>query len=88
MRPSRGRRALAAVKDLAEAPVRLLRPASAPAAVPDAATILSAMATAVVVLDREGRFRSANQAAEQFFALSAASLGALALFSRVKRLRS
>ena len=46
MRPSRGRRALAAVKDLAEAPVRLLRPAPSPAAVPDAATILSAMATA------------------------------------------
>jgi two-component system nitrogen regulation sensor histidine kinase GlnL len=79
MRPSRGRRALAAVKDLAEAPVRLLRPAPTPAAAPDAATILSAMAIAVVVLDREGRFRSANQAAEQFFALSAASLGATRL---------
>ena len=71
MKPSRGRRALAAVKDLAEAPVRLLRPQPAQ---PDAATVLAAMATAVVVLDRAGRFRSANQAAEQFFGLSAAAL--------------
>lgn len=71
MRPSRGRRALAAVKDLAEVPVRLLRPQPSQ---PDPAAVLAAMATAVVVVDREGRFRSANQAAEQFFGLSAASL--------------
>lgn len=76
MRPSRGRRALAAVKDLAEAPVRLLRPAPAQ---PDPAAILAAMTTAVVVLDREGRFRSANQAAEQFFGASAAALRAIRL---------
>ena len=71
MRPSRGRRAIAAVKDLAEVPVRLLRPQPSQ---PDPAAVLAAMATAVIVLDREGRFRSANQAAEQFFGLSAASL--------------
>jgi two-component system nitrogen regulation sensor histidine kinase GlnL len=76
MKPSRGRRALAAVKDLAEAPVRLLRPAPAQ---PDAAAILAAMAVAVVVLDREGRFRCANPAAEQFFGASAAALCAMRL---------
>lgn len=76
MKPSRGRRALAAVRDLAEAPVRLLR---AQPGEPDAAAILSSLAIAVVVLDRQGRFRSANQAAEQFFAHSAASLAAMRL---------
>lgn len=76
MKTSRGRRALAAVKDLAEAPVRLLRPAVAQ---PDPAAILAAMATAVVVVDREGRFRSVNPAAEQFFGASAAALRGLRL---------
>ncbi|TQF80995.1 PAS domain-containing protein [Elioraea sp. Yellowstone] len=76
MRPSRSRRALAAARGLAEAPVRLLR---AQPDEPDAASILSSLAIAVVVLDRQGRFRSANQAAEQFFAQSAASLAAMRL---------
>ncbi|WP_144185147.1 two-component system sensor histidine kinase NtrB [Elioraea rosea] len=57
-----------------EAPARLLRPAVASTPAPDAASILSALATAVVVVDRQGRFRFANQAAEEFFALSATSL--------------
>jgi two-component system nitrogen regulation sensor histidine kinase GlnL len=57
---------------LAEAPARLLRPAAPPP--PEPSAILSALATAVVVVDRQGRFRFANQAAEQFFALSSASL--------------
>ncbi len=78
LKAGRGRRSLAVVRDLAEeimeAPARLLRPAVASTPAPDAASILSALATAVVVVDRQGRFRFANQAAEEFFALSATSL--------------
>jgi two-component system nitrogen regulation sensor histidine kinase GlnL len=70
-------RAFAVVRGLAEAPARLLRPPSPPA--PDPAAILSALATAVVVVDRQGRFHFANQAAEEFFALSATSLRATRL---------
>jgi len=62
---------------LSEAPARLLRPLAPPA--PDAGAILAALATAVVVVDRLGRFRYANQAAEEFFALSATSLRATRL---------
>jgi two-component system nitrogen regulation sensor histidine kinase GlnL len=76
MKSSRGRRALATVNGLAEAPVRLLRPQPAP---PDPAAVLAALATAVVVLDRAGRFCSANQAAEEFFGLSATSLAGMTL---------
>lgn len=68
MKPSRGRRMFAAVAGLAAG----ARPQQA--AEPDAAAILGALATAVVVLDRDGRFRSANPAAEQFFGASAAAL--------------
>jgi len=85
MKVGRGRRGLAVVRGLAEglagglaeAPARLLRPVAPPA--PDASAILSALATAVVVVDRQGRFRFANQAAEEFFALSATSLRATRL---------
>jgi two-component system nitrogen regulation sensor histidine kinase GlnL len=81
MKVGRGRRGLAVVREiaegLAEAPARLLRPVAPPA--PEASAILSALATAVVVVDRQGRFRFANQAAEEFFALSATSLRATRL---------
>ena len=81
MRAGRGRRPLEVVtglaEALAEAPARLIRAPAPPA--PEAAAILSALATAVVVVDRQGRFRFANQAAEEFFALSASSLRALRL---------
>ena len=83
MKVGRGRRSLAVVRGLAEglaeAPARLLRAAPSPVATPDAGAILSALATAVVVVDRQGRFRYANQAAEEFFALSATSLRAMRL---------
>ncbi len=46
---------------------------------PSAAAILAAMAPAVIVLDAAHRFRFANQAAEAFFALSAASLAGMRL---------
>jgi two-component system nitrogen regulation sensor histidine kinase GlnL len=70
-------RGFAVVRGLAEAPAGLLRPPSPP--VPDPAAILGALATAVVVVDRQGRFHFANQAAEEFFALSATSLRATRL---------
>jgi two-component system, NtrC family, nitrogen regulation sensor histidine kinase GlnL len=57
------RRVLAAVGRAAERP----RP-------PEAAAILSALPVPVVLLDREDRFRFVNNAAEQFFGLSAAQL--------------
>lgn len=69
--------AFALVRGLAEAPVRALRPPAPPG--PDPAAILAALATAVVVVDRLGRFHFANQAAEEFFALSATSLRATRL---------
>ena len=62
---------------LAEAPARLLRAPAPPAPEPHA--ILAALATAVVVVDGQGRFRFANQAAEEFFALSSTSLRATRL---------
>lgn len=46
---------------------------------PDATAILGAIAVPVVVLDAEGRFVSANAAAEQFFRASAASLAQMRL---------
>jgi len=46
---------------------------------PDAAGLLSALPVPVVVLGPENRFRFANQAAEQFFGLSAAQLTANSL---------
>jgi two-component system nitrogen regulation sensor histidine kinase GlnL len=46
---------------------------------PDPAALLSALPVATVLLDREGRFRFANSAAEQFFGLSVAQLRNLAL---------
>ncbi|MCU0987601.1 MAG: ATP-binding protein [Acetobacteraceae bacterium] len=70
-------RAFAVVRGLAEAPARLLRAPAPPG--PDPAAILAALATAVVVLDRQGRFHFVNQAAEEFFALSATSLRATRL---------
>ena len=56
-------------------------PASAKVApeAPSAAAILAAMAPAVIVLDSAHRFRFANQAAEAFFALSAATLAGMRL---------
>ncbi len=45
-----------------------------PPAVPDAAAILSAMPVACVLVDADNRFRAANPAAEQFFALSVSQL--------------
>ncbi|MCU0985983.1 MAG: ATP-binding protein [Acetobacteraceae bacterium] len=70
-------RAFAVVRGLAEAPARLLRQPVPPG--PEPAAILAALATAVVVVDRLGRFHFANQAAEEFFALSATSLRATRL---------
>lgn len=43
-------------------------------ATPDASLILAALPVATIVLDVENRFRSANNAAEQFFGASASSL--------------
>jgi len=85
MKAGRGRRGLAVLRGIgeamsgggAEAPARLLRAVAPPAPEPQA--ILAALATPVVVVDRLGRFRFANQAAEEFFALSAASLRATRL---------
>lgn len=53
--------------------------AAAAIGVPDCAAILSALPLPAVVLDAENRFRFANNAAELFFQLSAASLAALRL---------
>lgn len=47
--------------------------------VPDTASILAALPVATVVLDAENRVRSANNAAEQFFGLSFASLSGMSL---------
>ncbi|WP_291297043.1 nitrogen regulation protein NR(II) [Elioraea sp.] len=89
MMAGRGRRTLSVVRGLAEGlagniaggfadpPARLLRSQAPPAPEPQA--ILAALATAVVVVDRQGRFRFANQAAEEFFALSSTSLRATRL---------
>ena len=55
------------------------QPQQHPAAVPDAAAVLSALPLPAVVLDAEDRFRYANTAAEQFFQLSSASLATLRL---------
>jgi two-component system nitrogen regulation sensor histidine kinase GlnL len=46
---------------------------------PEATAVLAALPVAAVVLDAEDRFRFANPAAELFFQLSAASLGAMSL---------
>lgn len=46
---------------------------------PDTASILAALPVATVVLDAENRVRSANNAAEQFFGLSFASLSGMSL---------
>jgi two-component system nitrogen regulation sensor histidine kinase GlnL len=46
---------------------------------PDCGAVLSALPSPVIVLDAESRFRFVNQAAELFFQLSAASLGAIRL---------
>jgi two-component system nitrogen regulation sensor histidine kinase GlnL len=54
-------------------------PPSPAAPLPEAAAILSALPLPAVVLDAEGRFRYANNAAELFFQLSAASLALLRL---------
>ena len=43
-------------------------------ALPDPAALLSAVPVACVLIDRETRFRAANPAAEQFFALSVSQL--------------
>ncbi|MFQ3622471.1 MAG: ATP-binding protein [Acetobacteraceae bacterium] len=82
MRLSRSRRMFGVVKGLAEPPARPLRP---PLARPDPLSILAAMSPAVVVVDAEARFRFANQAAEQFFALSAATLAATRLDELIPR---
>ncbi len=82
MRVSRSRRAFGVIKGLAETAARPLRP---PLAAPDPLSILAAMAPAVVVVDAEGRFRFANHAAEQFFALSAATLASMRLDELVPR---
>jgi len=59
---------------------RLVRPpAPATPVVPDALAVLGALPIPVVVLDPEDRFGFANQAAELFFQLSAASLRQLSL---------
>lgn len=47
--------------------------------VPDTGSILAALPVATVVLDTENRVRSANNAAEQFFGLSFASLSGMSL---------
>lgn len=57
---------------------RALRPASRVRPV-DTAAILSALPIPVVLLDPENRFRHVNQAAEQFFGISAAGLASLRL---------
>jgi two-component system nitrogen regulation sensor histidine kinase GlnL len=57
---------------------RALRPASRVRPV-DTAAILSALPIPVVLLDPENRFRHVNQAAEQFFGISAAGLAQLRL---------
>ena len=54
-------------------PVARLIPARV-ATAPDPALILAALPVATIVLDAENRFRSANNAAEQFFGASASSL--------------
>jgi two-component system, NtrC family, nitrogen regulation sensor histidine kinase GlnL len=46
---------------------------------PDAAAVLGALPAPVLVLDAENRFRYVNQAAEQFFGISAAQLAPLSL---------
>jgi two-component system nitrogen regulation sensor histidine kinase GlnL len=46
---------------------------------PDAAAMLSALPVACVLLDAENRFRYANSAAEQFFAISVSQLSHLCL---------
>ncbi|MFI4947704.1 MAG: nitrogen regulation protein NR(II) [Alphaproteobacteria bacterium] len=49
-------------------------PSAPPAALPDAATLLAALPNPVLTLDRAGKVRFANPAAEQFFGISAAAL--------------
>ncbi len=49
-------------------------PSAPPAALPDAATLLAALPNPVLTLDRAGKVRFANPAAEQFFGVSAAAL--------------
>jgi two-component system, NtrC family, nitrogen regulation sensor histidine kinase GlnL len=46
----------------------------APVALPDYASLFSAIPTACVLLDHDNQFRAANQAAEQFFGLSLSQL--------------
>jgi len=50
------------------------KPRVAPLPAPDAAALFAAVPAACMLLDRENRFRAANQAAEQFFAVSLAQL--------------
>jgi two-component system, NtrC family, nitrogen regulation sensor histidine kinase GlnL len=58
---------------------RVLRPTAGRVRPIDAAAILSALPIPVVLLDPENRFRHVNQAAEQFFGISAAGLAQLRL---------
>src|SRR4051812_11424249 len=58
---------------------RALRPAASRVRPVDSAAILSALPIPVVLLDPENRFRHVNQAAEQFFGISAAGLAQLRL---------
>jgi two-component system nitrogen regulation sensor histidine kinase GlnL len=58
-------------------PSRASRPLPAPA--PDTASILAALPVATVLLDGDNRVLHANNAAEQFFGLSVASLGSMSL---------
>src|SRR4051812_7344902 len=58
---------------------RALRPVAGRARPVDAAAILGALPIPVVLLDPENHFRHVNQAAEQFFGMSAAGLAQLRL---------
>jgi two-component system nitrogen regulation sensor histidine kinase GlnL len=58
---------------------RALRPVASHVRPVDPAAILSALPIPVMLLDAENRFRHVNQAAEQFFGMSAAGLAQLRL---------